>query len=204
MDNSSYFRFDDDNKTKYIYSLNHHKVNGQTENTQPPHHHKGNGQTENTQLPHIVQWITTGVLRTKVECLWIYILNWVLTNFPYKLLWTTMDTLWTVVNTQSRSIVVGKHFTVTMIKLLNVLSRIPIIHLLPIYFLQTHHGMLGRQYISKGVCRCEHCRAWPWTQLSVSLQQVEESEPKPVRWTMCFLLTSSSLAWTLMIVCTSV
>ena len=35
MGNSSYFRFDDDNKTKYIYFLNHHKGNGQTENTQP-------------------------------------------------------------------------------------------------------------------------------------------------------------------------
>ena len=35
MGYSSYFRFDDDNKTKYIYSLNHHKGNGSTENTQP-------------------------------------------------------------------------------------------------------------------------------------------------------------------------
>ena len=25
MGNSSYFQFDDDNKTKYIYDLNHHK-----------------------------------------------------------------------------------------------------------------------------------------------------------------------------------
>ena len=64
----------------------------------------------------------------------IYILNWVRTNFPYKLLWTIMDTLWTVVITQSLSIVVGKHFTVTIIKLPNVISRILIIHLLPIYF----------------------------------------------------------------------
>ena len=32
----------------------------------------------------------------------------------------------------------GKHLIVTMIKLLNVISRIPIIHLLPIYLLQTH------------------------------------------------------------------
>ena len=66
--------------------------------------------------------------------LWIYILNWVRTNFPYKLLWTIMDTLWTVVITQPLSIVVGKHFTVTIIKLPNVISRILIIHLLPIYF----------------------------------------------------------------------
>ena len=35
MGNSSHFRFDDDNKTKYIYSLHHPKGNGQTENTQP-------------------------------------------------------------------------------------------------------------------------------------------------------------------------
>ena len=55
-------------------------------------------------------------------------------KFPHKLLWTIMDTLWTVVITQHQSIVVGKHFTVTIIKLLNVISRIPIIHILPIYF----------------------------------------------------------------------
>ena len=35
MGNSSYFRFDDDNKTKYIHYLNHHKGMGKTENTQP-------------------------------------------------------------------------------------------------------------------------------------------------------------------------
>ena len=57
----------------------------------------------------------------------------VLTNFPYKLLWTIMDTLWTVVITQPQLIVVGKHFTVTIMNVLNVISRIPVIHLLPIY-----------------------------------------------------------------------
>ena len=80
---------------------------------------------------------TTGLRRTKVIYLWIYILSWVLTNFSYKLLWTIMDTLWTVVITQSQQsqwIDVGDHFTVIMIKLPNVISRIPIIHLLPIYF----------------------------------------------------------------------
>ena len=55
-------------------------------------------------------------------------------SFPYKLLWTIMDTLWTVVITQHLSIVVGKHFTVTIIKLPNIISRILIIHPLPIYF----------------------------------------------------------------------
>ena len=74
------------------------------------------------------------IYRTKVACLWIYILNWVLTNFPFKLLWAIIDTLWTVVITQPQSIVVGKHFTAMITKLLNVMSRIPIIHLLPIYF----------------------------------------------------------------------
>ena len=82
-----------------------------------------------TELP--IQ--TIGLLRTKVACLWIYILNWVRTNFPYKLLWTIMDTRWTMVITQPQSIVVGKYFTVTIIKLPNVISRIPMIHLLPIY-----------------------------------------------------------------------
>ena len=64
----------------------------------------------------------------------IYILSWVLTNFLYKLLWTIMDTLWSGVITQPQSIVVGKHFTVTIKKLLNVISWIPIIYLLHICF----------------------------------------------------------------------
>ena len=55
-------------------------------------------------------------------------------KFPYKLLWTIMDTLWTVVITQPQSIVVGEHFTVMIIKLLNVKLRTPIIHLLPVNF----------------------------------------------------------------------
>ena len=64
------------------------------------------------------------------------------------------------------SIVVGKHFTVTIITSLNVISRIPIVHLLPIYtFEQTHLGMLGRQCVLKDVCRRWHCRVStdrPW------------------------------------------
>ena len=47
---------------------------------------------------------------------------------------------------------------------INIMKYSPIIHLLPIYFVQTR-GMLGRQYVSKGVCRCWHCRVsttWPW------------------------------------------
>ena len=35
MGNSSYLRFDDDNKTKNIYYLNRHKRNELTENIQP-------------------------------------------------------------------------------------------------------------------------------------------------------------------------
>ena len=35
MGNSSYFRFDDDNKTKYIYSLNHHKGVGKLKTHSP-------------------------------------------------------------------------------------------------------------------------------------------------------------------------
>ena len=34
-----------------------------------------------------------------------------------------------------------------------------------IYTFVQAHVMLGRQYVSKGVCRCWHCRvstAWPW------------------------------------------
>ena len=35
MGNSSYFWFDDDNKTKYVYYLNQREGHGQIENTQP-------------------------------------------------------------------------------------------------------------------------------------------------------------------------
>ena len=52
----------------------------------------------------------------------------------YKRWINNIHALWTVVITQPQSIVVGKYFTVAIIKLLNVISRIPISHLLPIYF----------------------------------------------------------------------
>ena len=78
--------------------------------------------------------------------------------------------------------------------------------------------MLGPQYVSKGVCRCWHCRvstAWPWRmgadwlpwcryRVVCPFTPGRGIGPEPVRWTMCFLLTTSSLAWTLMIVCASV
>ena len=106
------------------------------------------------------------ITKEKVECLWIYTLNWVLTNFLYKLLWTIMDTLWTVVITQPQSIVVGKHFIVTIIKLLNVISRISIIHLLPIYFCtNSSWNVRAAVCLKGGLCGCWHCRvstAWPW------------------------------------------
>ena len=37
MGNSSYFQFDDDNKTKFIYSLNHHKEMGKLKMHSPMH-----------------------------------------------------------------------------------------------------------------------------------------------------------------------
>ena len=129
---------------------------------------------------------TTGLPRTKVACLWIYILNWVLTNFPYKLLWTIMDTLWTVAITQAQSIVVRKHFTVTMIKLLNVISQIPITHLLPIYFCANTwnvraaiclEGRLSLLALSSVYSLAVEDGSWSTpmvpAQLSVPLQQIE-------------------------------
>ena len=126
-------------------------------------------------------------IRTKVACLWIYVLNWLLTNFPFKLLWTIMDTLWTVVITQPQSIVVGKHFTATMIKLLNVMSRIPIIYLLPIYFCTSSwnvrvaiclEGRLSLLALLSVYSLTVEDGSWSTpmvpAQLSVPLQQVEE------------------------------
>ena len=119
-------------------------------------------------------------------CLWIYILSWVLTNFPYKLLWTIMDILWTVVITQPQSVVVGKHFTATMIKLLNVISWIHIIHPLLIYFCTNsswnvraaicREGCLSSLALSSVYSPTVEDGSWstPMAQLSVPLQQVEE------------------------------
>ena len=61
-----------------------------------------------------------------------------------------MDTLWTVVNTQPQSTVVGKHFTVTITKLLNVISRIPIIHLLAIYLCTNSSWNVGATVCPEG------------------------------------------------------
>ena len=111
----------------------------------------------------------------------------------------------------------GKHFSVTIIELLDVISRIPMIHLLPIYFCTNSwnvraaiclKGRLSLLALSSVYSLTVEDGSWSTpmvpAQLSVPLQQVEEWAPKPVRWTMCFLLTTSDLAWTLMIVCTSV
>ena len=109
-------------------------------------------------------------------------------NFPYKLLWTIMDTLWTVVITHPQSIVVWKRFFVTIIKLLNVISRIPIIHLLPIYFCANSsrnvrvaicpEGRLSPLALSSVYSPTMEDGNWSTpmvpTQLSVPLPQVEE------------------------------
>ena len=104
---------------------------------------------------------TTGLLRTKVAFLWIYILGRVLEGFPCRLLWTIMDAMWAVVIAQPQSVVVGRHFTVTIIKLLNVLSRIPIIHQLHIYFCRNSSWNVGwggsvsrRAFVVVGIVEC--------------------------------------------------
>ena len=52
-----------------------------------------------------------------------------------------------------------KHFTVTIIKLLNEISPTPIIHLLHIYYCtNSSWNVIGRQYVLKDVCR-----RWPST-----------------------------------------
>ena len=93
--------------------------------------------------------------------------------------------IWTVVITQPQSIVVGKHFSVTIIKLLHV---IPIIHLLPIYFCTNSswnvrasmclEGCLSLLALSSVYSPTEETESWSTplvqAQLSVPLQQVEE------------------------------
>ena len=50
---------------------------------------------------------------------------------------------------------------------------------------------------------CDCSMTWAF-HVHQKICHIKISAPKPVRWTMCFLLTTSSLAWTLMIVCTSI
>ena len=128
------------------------------------------------------------IIKNKVTCLWIYILSWVLTKLPFKLLWTIMDTLWTVVITQPQSIVLGKHFSVTIIKILKVTSRIPIIQILPIYFCTNSswhvrvaicpEGHLSSLALSSVYSPTVEDGSWSTpmvpAQLSVPLKQVEE------------------------------
>ena len=71
-----------------------------------------------------------------------------------------------MVITQPQSIVVGKHFTATIIKLLNVMSRIPIIHLLPIYFCTSSWNVraaicLEGRFVVTGIVEClQPDRGW--------------------------------------------
>ena len=63
-----------------------------------------------------------------------------------------MDTLWTVVITQLQSIAVGKHFIVMIIKLLNLISQILTIHLLPIYCCTGSFHDVGLASMSRRTC----------------------------------------------------
>ena len=68
---------------------------------------------------------------------------------------------------QPQSIVVGKHFTVMIIKLLNVISRILIIHLLPIYFCTNSCYArvaicLGRAFVTAGIVECRQPDRGGW------------------------------------------
>ena len=54
--------------------------------------------------------------------------------------------------------------TQAFIRILITYHKTQRILLITFALVQTH-GMLGRQYVSKSVCRCWHCRvstAWPW------------------------------------------
>ena len=109
-------------------------------------------------------------------------------KFSYKLLWTIMATLWTLVITQPQSIVVEKLFTVTIIKLLSAISRIPMIHLLPVYFCTNSswnvraaicpERRLSSLALSSVYSPTVEIGSWSTpmvpAQLSVPLQQVEE------------------------------
>ena len=78
-----------------------------------------------------ITYSNNGITKNKVACLWIYILSWVLK----KCLQAFVDHHGYSMNSghYTASTVVGKHFTVTIIKLLNVILRIPILHLLPTF-----------------------------------------------------------------------
>ena len=143
--------------------------------------------------------------------------TWVLTNFPYKLLWTNMDTLWTVVITQPRSIVVGKHFTVTIIRLLNVISRIPIINLLLIYVCTNSSWNIRaaicflRTFVVVGIVECLQPDRGGWELIDshgAGAVSCPFTTGRGVGTKTCgmdngFLLATFDLAWTLPIVCTS-
>ena len=74
MGNSSSFQFDDDNKTKYVYSFNHHERNGSTENTQPHILYKNNWENM-LYLTHTLDKLyLTGILQ--VQCLQIRFAQW--------------------------------------------------------------------------------------------------------------------------------
>ena len=136
-----------------------------------------------------ITYSNNGITKNKVACIWIYILSWVLKKFPTSFCGPSWI-LYEQCSLHSLNCCGKTFFTVTIINLLNVILRIHIIRLLPKYFIQTHHGMLGRQYVPKDVCRRWHSRvstARPWrmgadrlptpmvpAQLSVPLQQIEE------------------------------
>ena len=82
MGNSSYFRFDDDNKTKYIYSLNHRKGMGKLKTHSPIYCIMDNWENMLNLTHTLDKTYLTGIL--EVQCLQIS-----LHNDDNEMMWST-------------------------------------------------------------------------------------------------------------------
>ena len=126
------------------------------------------------------------IMSPKIDApyLWIQPLGLVPLNLAYRLLWIIIDRLYIPVITLHLSIVAKKHSiaTITQLWSLELLIKTPLLHMLYYMNWLTHDF-----WTRTGRWEFDHCHG-AGTSSPSHWQQVEEQAPKPVGWTMCFLL----------------
>ena len=142
-------------------------------------------QPPNTYFSLLIDLDTLIIISSKIDApyLWIRPLCLVPWNLTCRLLLIIMDHLLIPVITLHLSIVAKKHSIATITKLrLELLIKTPLLHIL--YYI---NGLTHDFWTRTGGWEFDRSHG-AGTSSPSHWQQVEEQAPKPVGWTMCFLL----------------
>ena len=141
---------------------------------------------QNTYFSLLIDLDTLIIISSKIDApyLWIRPLCLVPWNLTCRLLLIIMDHLLIPVITLHLSIVAKKHSiaTITKLRSLELLIKTPLLHIL--YYI---NGLTHDFWTRTGGWEFDRSHG-AGTSSPSHWQQVEEQAPKPVGWTMCFLL----------------